>query len=523
MNTHLLIHNFLYLFSIVLSFSLILLLFFKVKNNTEKNTLILALLGAMIFVGSHVLGVSVADGELSRRILMFNLVDIFIPIFTGHCVLAFINKAKEQKYFIIASYVLGFGLLSFFLINPHNFLLTSVPKMYFPNYYVAGDYYFLMLILFFFLIGYVFVIMARTYVVSDFVNKNRIKYFALALFLGYSVGSINFLLIYNILIDPMWGVFFIPLFAIPFTYAIVHYELMDIKIIAKKAFIYISVSVIISFTLISLNYLNSLIIKSTTKFPVWGSSFILSFIATVFLVFLWKKLRETDFLKYEFINIITHKFRTPLTAIKWASDNLNESIVPENLKEDIYTIQASSKNLVDLTNILTRLATTDNNIFEYVFVKVDLNKEIKDIFLEYQYKIKRKGIVIDQPKDGNNFVLADKEKLKFVLQTLIFNAINYNKVDGTISVFISKTDDGYMVLEIKDTGIGIDKREIPFIFTKFYRTDSSRRADTEGMGIGLFLAKNIIEKHGGKIWVDSEGLEKGSSFFVKLPIYRDKI
>jgi signal transduction histidine kinase len=297
------------------------------------------------------------------------LSDIFIPIFTGHCVLAFIQKTKEQKYFIISSYVLGFGLLSFFLINPESFLVASVPKMYFPNYYVAGNYYFLMLILFFFLIGYVFVIMARTYVVSDFVNKNRIKYFALALFLGYSVGSINFLLIYNVLVDPMWGIFFIPLFSIPFTYAIVHYELMDIKIIAKKAFIYVSVSVIISFALISLNYLNSLIIKSTTKFPVWGSSFVLSFIATVVLIFLWKKLRETDFLKYEFINIITHKFRTPLTAIKWASDNLNESI-PENLKEDVYTIQESSKSLVELTNVLTRLATTDNNIFGYVFKKL---------------------------------------------------------------------------------------------------------------------------------------------------------
>jgi signal transduction histidine kinase len=80
-----------------------------------------------------------------------------------------------------------------------------------------------------------------------------------------------------------------------------------------------------------------------------------------------------------------------------------------------------------------------------------------------------------------------------------------------------------VLLEIRDTGIGIDKKELSFIFTKFYRTDSSRRADTEGMGIGLFLTKTIIEKHGGRIWVDSEGLLKGSSFFVKLPIYRDKI
>lgn len=517
MNIHLFLHNFFYLFTILLSFSIIILLFFKAQKNVEKTTLSLALLGVIIFVGSHVLGVSISDGELSRRILMFNLVDLFLPVFTGHCVFAFINKLKEQKYFIISSYLISIGLLIFFLINPHYFLLTSVPKMYFPNYYVAGPYYFLMLVYFFFLISYTFMVMWRTYVPSDLVNKNRIKYFAAALFLGYLVGSINFLLIYNIYVDPLWGFLFIPLFSIPFTYAIIQYELMDIKIIAKKAFVYIVISIGIGFVLVSLNYFNNLIIKTTTTFPLWISSLVLSFITSVVLILIWRKIREADLLKYEFINIITHKFRTPLTAIRWSSGNLVES-APENLKEDIDRIQRSTKSLVDLTGILTSLSTTDSNIFEYSLIKMDLNKIIEDIILEYSDKIKNKNIEITPLPKTSNIILVDEQKIKFVFQTLIFNAITYNKLGGKIFLNLSNENDKNVVLEIKDTGIGINEEDIKFIFTKFYRTNEGRKADTEGMGIGLYLAKTIIGRHGGKIWVKSDGVGEGSSFFVSLPL-----
>ena len=268
------------------------LLFLKKGRTIEKTTLSLALLSTIIFVTSHVLGVSVLDGELSRRILMFNTVDIFIPIFTGHCAFALIGKVKENKYFIIATYIIGISLLLFFIINPYNFLLTSVPKMYFPNYYVAGPYYFLMLCFFFFLIIYTFVIMRKAYVLSDDINKNRIKYFSVALFLGYAIGSINFLLIYNILIDPLWGFLFIPLFSIPLTYAIINYELMDIRVVAKKAFIYISISIIFAFILVSLNYFNNLIMISNPDFPAWASSLILSFIMSIGLILIWRKIRE---------------------------------------------------------------------------------------------------------------------------------------------------------------------------------------------------------------------------------------
>jgi len=292
---------------------------------------------------------------------------------------------------------------------------------------------------------------------------------------------------------------------------------MNIKLVAKKAFIYIAISSIIGFILIFSNYINNLIIKSSSGFPNWAPSVILAFITSIGLLFIWKKIREADFLKYEFIDVITHKFRTPLTAIKWSSESLIES-VPENLKGEVSHIQKSTNSLFDLTNLLANLSMTSEKTFGYNFIKLDLNSLIKNVIFECSEKIKAKEITLLFLPHSTIFVLVDEQKIKFVFQTLLDNAINYTKQDGKISFEISVLNGKDAVVKITDTGIGIDKKEIKLIFTKFYRTEGSKKADTEGMGIGLYLAQRIIEKHDGKIWVKSEGNGKGSSFFVSLPI-----
>lgn len=517
MTIHLLIHDLLYAFTVLLSFVVIILVFFKAKKSVEKTTTIIAFFGIVIFVTSHAIGVSVTNSELSRQILMFNLVNLFLPVFTAHTIFAIIGKLKEQKYVIIATYVISISALIFFLINPSYFLVTSIPKMYFPNYYVAGPYYYLMLVFFFSLVTYSFVIMAKAYLVSNSIEKNRIKYFGFAMVLAYLFGPIDFLLIYNVKVDPLWGFLFIPLFTIPFTYAILKYDLMDIRVVAKKAFVYVAVSAVLGFALVLLNYINNLIIRNYPGFPDWASSIILAFITTIGILLIWRKIRETDFLKYEFINIITHKFRTPLTAIKWSSGNLMES-VPENFKKEISYIQKSADSLVELTNLLASLSMASERTFEYNLIKLDLNNLIKKLISECSEKIKAKNITLLSPPDTINFIMADEQKIIFVFQTLLNNAINYTKEGGKISFEISNLNEKNVIVKITDTGIGISEKEIKYIFTKFFRTDSSRKADTEGMGIGLYLTQGIVERHNGKIWAESEGSEKGSSFFVSLPI-----
>lgn len=295
---------------------------------------------------------------------------------------------------------------------------------------------------------------------------------------------------------------------------------MNIKLIAKRAFIYIVISAITSFVLIFLNYINNLIIKSSLEFPIWASSVILALIISIGLLLVWQKNRKTDFLKHEFISVITHKFRTPLTSIKWSSESLMES-APESLKEEISHIQKSTRSLVDLTDLLANLTVADKKVFRYNFIKLDLNNLIENLISECSEKIKAKNITLLTSYNSSDFILADEQKIRFVFQTLLDNAISYTKQGEKISFEVSILNKKNIIVKITDTGIGISEDDIKHIFTKFFRTESAKKADKEGMGIGLYLTQKIIERHRGKIWVKSEGNDKGSSFFVSLPIYKE--
>ncbi len=495
---------------------MIIFLFIKAEKSVARTTLILALFCTIIFEISQIIGVTVSDSELSRKILMFNVAVTMLPVFTTHTTIAFIGKLKEQRKTIAAFYTIGIGLVLFFIINPFTYLLKSEPKLYFPNYYEAGPLYILMLIFFFFMVIYSFYILKKSYGLANFVEKNRIKYFGIALFFGYAFGSIDFLLVYDIPVNPLWTFLFIPLFAIPLTYAAVQYELMDVKIIAKKSFIYIITSASFGLILIFLNYLNNLIIQSESNFPKWVSPILLALIITSGLLFFWKKIRESDFLKYEFVKIITHKFRTPLTAIKWYSENLIQT-VPENFKEEVEGIKRSANSLIGLTNLLVSVTDYNRKAIENHLVKINLRDMIMKTIEEGSEMVKIKKITISPIHNFEDFVLAHEKKLKFVFQTIIDNAIMYNIENGKIDIEVIHPDENNVIIKIENTGMGLEIKDKKYMFTNFYRSDESKKVHTEGMGIGLYLSKNILEKIGGKIWVESEGRGKGASFFVKLP------
>lgn len=518
MNIHLLVHDIVYSVDILLMLFFTLFVLIKAKNNIAKLTLLLLYVGVTIFITSHAIGVSVEDSELSRRILMFNLVDIFLPVFGIHCILALLGKHIEYRKVIAVMYVVGISLLVFFIFNPRLFLVESVPKLYFPNYYEPGPYYWVMLLFFFAVVVYMFYQMRKLYLAASGIEKNRIKYFSIALILGYTIGSIDFLLIYNIPVDPVWGFLFVPFYCVPFTYAALNFELMNINIVAKRAFIYATVSGVIGMALIFLNYINSLIIQSSPLFPNWLTSLILAMIGAIAVLVIWKRIREADVLKYEFISVVTHKFRTPLTWVKWSADNLTKSI-PANLKADVEHIQRANERLIDLTNLLVNLADPSDKSYEYRLDSTEVNKLIKIVCENCNSRAKSKDIRFETMLQSKGLVSVDLNKIQFVFQTLIDNAVTYTPNGGRIS--IETIDDSkYVTIKVSDTGIGISKEEIGYIFTKFYRTEKAMRADTEGMGIGLFLSKKIVGKHGGKIRVESGGEGRGTTFVVSLPLLR---
>jgi len=235
-------------------------------------------------------------------------------------------------------------------------------------------------------------------------------------------------------------------------------------------------------------------------------------------VYVWRKARQADIAKYEFITVVTHKFRTPLTRIRWAAEEI-EKIVPTEKKQFADIIFQSERQLLELTNILSQLSASDSSGFIYRPTPLRIQHIFDKMKPGYMIEMKEKNIKVELDIPEDFVIFADEEKVAPVLEIILNNALNYTPVGGTVYIHTYIDADSMNgIIEIRDNGIGMSKDTLNQMFTRFYRGDKARLADTEGLGIGLFVAKSIIEKQQGRIWAHSPGEGKGSSFFIQLPL-----
>jgi signal transduction histidine kinase len=427
------------------------------------------------------------------------------------------NKLNEQKWGLVAVYTGAVALLAFFLQDTYRYVLSSKPYDYMPNFYNMGPYYWLFVLYFFVVSGYFFTVVAHQYATGNEITKKRAGYFMLAFGWAYIFGSIGFLPIFHFNIDLMPSVL-LGLYTIPLAYGVLKYDLMDMHIFAKRAFLYGIGTALLGFIIVGINILNNILVKSIVGFPHWLIPFISALVTTAIAHYVWMQLKSADAVKYEFINTISHKFRTPLTHIRWIAEELRTETASEKRNQYVDQIQYSSMRLFELTNIVMDVAQNevDDNFYRITPVQVEeLLQFIKD---NHQDQIKRKDILVEMIVGENVPVIeADKTRLQFALQILFENALGYTPEHGKVIISVQHNDHKLYII-FKDSGIGIEQKEIPFMFSKFYRTSNARRADTEGMGLGLYIAKNIITKHHGDIWVESDGINKGASFNISLPL-----
>ncbi|MDQ2932792.1 MAG: HAMP domain-containing histidine kinase [bacterium] len=510
---NLIVHN---IVSVVSIITLLGITFFTFLNNPKKTaniTLALTACAATIFAISHIIGVNITDPALSKAVLMFNLSILYIGVFQIHSILALLGKAAEKKNFLILVYSTAIILTVFFIIFPDLFLLNSAQKMYFPNYYVPGILNWVRLaFLFVAIIPFALYELYTSYKRTDVaLEKQQYKYFMLAILFGYSIGFIPNFLIYNIHIDPIWGMAFGFLFGTPFVYGAIKYELYSVKIIAKQALLYSIAVSIIGAIIIALNYLNTALVETYPGFPTWSIALISALLLVTICVVVWRHLKESDILKYEFITTVTHKFRTPLTHIKWASENISQATTPDEISTQVGYIQSANTKLVELTNLLVNVSETENSAYEYHLEKGDISLISEEIISALESQVKSQSIQVIKNVPAGMMASVDPVRVKFVIQTLIENAIHYTPKNGTITISVVKQKNE-ITFSVTDSGIGIAKEELSRLFEKFYRGKQARMTDTEGMGIGLFISKQIIERHNGRIWAKSEGRDKGSTF-----------
>lgn len=209
----------------------------------------------------------------------------------------------------------------------------------------------------------------------------------------------------------------------------------------------------------------------------------------------------------EVISNISHDLRTPITSIKGYVEGIMDGVAdtPEKMDRYIKTIYNKANDMDLLINELTLYSRLDTNSIPYNYHMLNVRDYFDDAALDTGLELEAKGINLDYKNNvaQDVVIIADPEQLRRVINNIISNSIKYmDREDGTISITILDIGDSIKA-EISDNGKGIEKKDMPYIFDRFYRSDLSRNSKKMGSGIGLSIVKKIIEDHGGYIWATS--------------------
>ncbi len=232
------------------------------------------------------------------------------------------------------------------------------------------------------------------------------------------------------------------------------------------------------------------------------------------------RLIEAGEVKSEFIATMSHELQTPLTSmIAYAEIILEYGTEKPEVTEYVYDIYQSAHHLLDLITDILDLAKVAKGkllLHPVVFDITEITAVLERIF---QPLTSRSGLVFTtEISDEIPVIQADKNKVKQVLMNLLSNAVKFTPVGGTIHLKVSYLpDEEQLLLSVSDTGKGMSKEDLAFIFDKFFQVDSGTTKEYRGTGLGLAITKHLIELHGGSIWVEST-IGKGSTFFFTLPI-----
>ncbi len=217
---------------------------------------------------------------------------------------------------------------------------------------------------------------------------------------------------------------------------------------------------------------------------------------------------ENDIRSKELISNISHDLKTPITAIKGYVEGIMDGVAdtPEKMDRYIRTIYNKANDMDLLINELTLYSKIDANRIPYDFKTLLVGDYFDDCATDLKIDIESRGITFEYSNyvESGVKVIADPEQLKRVINNIVSNAVKYmDKKNKNVHLRVKDVGD-FVQVEIEDNGKGIGAKELPYIFERFYRTDTSRNSATGGSGIGLSIVKRIIEEHGGNIWATSK-------------------
>lgn len=236
-----------------------------------------------------------------------------------------------------------------------------------------------------------------------------------------------------------------------------------------------------------------------------------------------KKKSLEEQLKTDFITLSSHQLRTPLSAVKWFTEILLKQRAGKlNKKQVDYLdeIYRSNERAISLVNDLLQVSRVEEGKLHLDLVKVDLTSLLEEVIGANKLSLESNQLsfhyeIVEGPLP---LVNIDKTKIKRVFQNLLSNAISYSARGGHIDIVLKKNKKE-IIFSVADSGIGIPKDQQEKLFDKFFRGSNAAKIQPNGTGLGLFIAKSLVEAHKGRIWFEStEG--KGTTFYFSLPIVR---
>ncbi len=445
---------------------------------------------------------------------------VFVPSLFYHFSLEF--RKINRKKLLILSYILSF---IFLVISRTDYFVSGLFKYPWGVHTQAQFFHHIFLIFFSFYLLLVLINFNKAYKKFKGLQKEQARYMLLAFFVLITIGSTAYLPAYKISIYPfsfISGAIFVAITA----YAIVKKELFDIRVVLTELLVgLIGLVLLIQIFLAETFRLRVLNLGVFTSFIIFGYLLIKSTLKEIKLreelQVAYQDLKKLDEAKTEFISIASHQLRSPLSIIKgYISMLLEESygkIKPraEKVLKKVYT---SNERLIKLVNDLLDISRMGAGKMKYNFQMVDLNKLVNEIVEELKLEAQENNLFLlyKKPKILLPKVRIDPEKFEQVILNVIDNAIRYTN-KGEIKVKIVKKVKKVRII-VSDTGRGIDKEELAIIFGRFIRGKEVPRISPEGIGLGLYLSKMIVEAHQGKIWAESPGKDKGSTFYIELSI-----
>lgn len=247
---------------------------------------------------------------------------------------------------------------------------------------------------------------------------------------------------------------------------------------------------------------------------------LLLFIIAAIITRSFERLAEASRMKSEFINIVSHQLRSPLSNLRWTIELLMSGRlgkIEEDQIEYFSILKENSGRMQELVSDLLTVSRIETATLPLKKEEILLEEIINSLISEFQPFARASNVEIEfELQENLPKILTDSSQIRLVIENLLDNATRYIKNSGKVEVLLEKRDKN-LYLEIKDNGVGIPREDQKYIFQKFFRSENILRYQTQGSGLGLYISKAIIERLGGKIGFKSQK-DKGSTFWLILPI-----